>query len=296
MRAVEWLAVLGLASLWGLSFFFVELALPSFAPFTLVFVRVALACGLMFWLIRRHRSRRIIRNRWRLYILLGFFSSAFPFLCFSWGQQYIESGLASILNALTPLFILLFALVIGRERYSGIRAFGLLLGFGGVVVLMKPDTAASEWGGIIAACLAATSYAIGTHIAWGRATRYSVRENAYGQLFFASLLLLPFTLYEQPWQADFQPLAVAAVIMLGILSTFFAYLIYYYLLHMTGGVNAMLSVLLVPVVAVTLGIVFLDEHFSSRFLIGGGLIIVGIVLSDEKLRARLRRVFLSRAS
>lgn len=290
MRVIDWLALFALALLWGVSFFFMELAIPSFAPFTLVLVRVGVAGCLMLLLLMLARQKpwRMIRARWRVYAVLGFFGTAFPFLCFSWGQRYIESGLASILNALTPLCVLTLALMLGREQYNFARALGILLGFIGVAVLVEPDASASELGGIIAATVAALSYAIATNYAWGRVSQYPARENACGQLIFASLYMLPFSLFEQPWQAEFHFSAVAALLGLALFSTFFAYLVYYFLLSNAGGVNAMLAVLLIPVIAVTLGVVFLDERFDSKIFIGGGLILVGIILTDAKLRRLLR--------
>lgn len=292
MRLIDWLALFTLALLWGVSFFLMELAIPSFAPFTLVLARVGLAALLMFALLARQSPWRMLRHRWRTYAILGFFGSAFPFLCFAWGQRYIESGLASILNALTPLCVLMLALLLKREQYNVMRTLGLLLGFAGVAVLVKPDASASEWGGILAAVTAAVSYAIATNIAWGRVSHYPARENACGQLLFASLFMLPFALAEQPWQAAFSPPAVAALLALAFFSTFCAYLVYYFLLSHAGGVNAMLAVLLVPVIAIFLGIVFLDERFDSGFFVGGGLILLGIVLADEKLRRRLHQVIM----
>ena len=287
MRPIDWLALLALAWLWGISFLLMELAIPSFASFTLVLCRVGLASVGMLILLRHNSPFRMLVQRWRAYAVVGFFGSAFPFLCFSWGQRYIESGLASILNALTPLCVLLLALLIGREQFNLMRALGLLLGFAGVAVLVKPDASASEWGGIIAATLAAVSYGISTTYAWGRVSQYPVRENACGQVVFASLYMLPFALVEQPWQADFTPVAVTAMLALAFFSTFCAYLVYYFLLRHAGGVNAMLAVLMIPLIAIFLGIVFLDERFDSGVFIGGAMILLGIVLADEKLRRRL---------
>ena len=286
MRLIEWAALLALALLWGMSFMLVELALPLFDPFTLVFARVGIALLLMLWFIRHQSLRRLLYERWQIYLPLGFFGTAFPFLCFSWGQQYIESGLASVLNALTPLLTLVLALANGREHYSMVRGVGIILGIVGVIVLTGPDTADSELGGIIAAITAATSYAIATNYAWAHASRFAPRENAAGQLFFATLLMLPFSLYEQPWQITYQLYPVLAVVSLAVFSTFYAYLLYYYLLSKAGGVNAMLAVLLIPLVAVSLGIVFLNERFGSEFFIGGILIIIGVILTDNKLRRR----------
>lgn len=287
MRLIEWFALLGLALLWGMSFMLVELALLSFAPFTLVFARIGIAALLMLWYIRRRQPWQLLRQRWRIYLPLGFFGSAFPFLCFAWGQQYIESGLASVLNALTPLFTLVLALCIGREKYSTVRAVGIIIGILGVAVLVGPDTAASERNGIIAAIVAAVCYAIATTFAWTYASQFSPRENAAGQLFFAALLIMPFALYEQPWRVTYSLTPLLAIFLLAVFSTFCAYLLYYYLLSKAGGVNAVLAVLLIPLVAVTLGIVILNERFSSEFFIGGVLIIAGVILTDNNLRRRL---------
>ncbi len=291
MRIIEWMALFALAFLWGTSFLFMELAIPSFAAFTLVFIRVGIAAVLLWLLLlwRRQQPWRIIAQRWRPYAVLGLLGTAFPFLCFSWGQRYIESGLASILNALVPLVVLLLALCIGREKYSFMRIFGIVLGFVGVAVLVQPDGVGMEWRGIVAALLAVLSYATATNYAWGRVSQYAPQENAWGQVFFASLYMLPFTFYEQPWTATFTPTAVIAIIGLAVFSTFLAYLVYYFLLSNAGGVNAMLSVLLIPPIAVVLGVVFLEEKFDHTFFIGATFIMAGIIFADEKLRRLLRQ-------
>lgn len=290
MRAVEWAALLGLALLWGMSFMFMALALPSFSPFTLVLIRVGVAGALMVALVWGRAPWRFVCERWRIYAVLGFFGSGLPFVCYAWGQQYIESGLASVLNALTPMFTLMLAVGMGREKFDALRTCGLVAGFVGVAALMNPEASGSEWGGIAAATLAALCYAVAANYAWARAANFSPKENACGQLVFSTLFVLPFAVAEAPWLATPSALGVAAVLGLAVLSTFCAYLLYYFLVSHAGGVNAVLAVLLVPVVAVSLGIALLGERFGSEFFVGGGLILGGVVLTDAKLRALLGRL------
>ena len=290
MRLIDWLALVGLAFAWGTSFFWVELAIPSFQPFTLVCIRVGVATLLMVVLLRRRPLLRLMCERWRIYSLLGLLGSAFPFLCFAWGQRHIESGMASIINALTPLLALALALGLGRERFNFMRLFGIVTGFVGVVVLVNPETGGSEVAGIFAAALAAFSYAVAANLAWGRVSHFPPKENATGQLFFATLFTLPFAFWEQPWREDVQWVGVFAMLALAVLSTFLAYLLYYFILKNAGGVNAVLGVLFVPAISITLGVLFLDERFDSRMLMGGVLIIAGVIVADEKLRRLLAQL------
>ena len=287
MNAKNWLALFGLALTWGVSFFFVELAIPSFSPFTLVFLRVTFAIALLLPLIGVSRFVRIVRQRWRLYAFVGFFGSALPFVLFAWGQRHIESGLASLLNSLTPLIVFIFALALRRENFNAPRAAGIMLGVVGVAILLEADTGGLKLLGALAGIAAAVCYAISTTFAWGKIRHFNGTENACGQFAFAAMFLLPFSLSEQPWQADISATAVAAVAGLALFSSFLAQLLYYFLLSRAGAVNTMLSLLLVPVVSVTLGAAFLGERFGIGFFAGGALIFIGLFLIDEKLRRLL---------
>lgn len=288
MNAKDWLAVFALALMWGCAFFFVELAIPSFSPFTLVFLRVAVAAALMLPLVKTATMAGVIRQRWRVYCFVGFFGSAFPFVCFAWGQRHIDSGLAGLLNALTTIFIFVFALALKRETFNAARAAGIILGVVGVAVLLEPDAGNLKLLGTLAGIIAAISYAISTTFAWGKIRHHPHTENTCGQLLFAAIFLLPLSLLERPWQADITATAAAAVLGLAVFSSFLAYLLYYRLLARAGAVNTMLSLLLVPVVSVALGAVFLGERFGFNFYAGAALIFASLLLIDEKLRRFFR--------
>lgn len=291
MTARDWLRLVGLSLLWGGSFFFVELAIPSFTPFSLVFVRVAVAALLMGVVLRRRALWKILCERWRAYAVVAFFGSALPFVCFAWGQRYIDSGLAGVLNALTPMCVFVFAVFLGRERFSLSRGGGILLGVAGVVLLLKPDASAAEWGGVVAGLVAAVSYAVAATLAWARVRAYPPAENVFGQLCFAALFVLPPALLERPWEADFMLTPVLAILSLSVFSTFAAYLLYYRMLADSGAVNTTLFVLLLPVIATALGVLLLGEQIGTEFYIGGGMILTGLALTDSGLRRVFARLF-----
>ena len=290
MSWADWLRLLALSLLWGVSFFFVELAIPSFAPFTLVFVRVSIAALLMLFILRGDKLWAIVVQRWRIYAFIGVFGSALPFFCFAWGQRYITSSVASVMNSLTPLFIFIFSVFLGREQFDIMRAIGIVMAFAGVTVLLDADFSAAQLGGTVLAFAAAVSYGIASTYAWGRVRHYPPIENAFGQLLFAALFLLPLALMEQPWRADFGLVPVAAVLVLAAFSTFAAYLLYYRLLSSSGAVNAMLSTLLIPVFAVILGVNLLGEKTGVEFFIGMAMIFIGLIFTDVKLRQALKNV------
>ena len=267
-----------------------ELAIPSFTPFSLVFIRVGIAAVLMGIVLRRRALWKIISERWRAYAVLGFVGSALPFVCFAWGQRYIDSSLAGVLNALTPMCVFVFAVMLGREKFCVSRVCGIVLGIAGVAVLLDPDVTAAEAGGIAAGLVAAVSYAVAATIAWGRVRHFPPAENVFGQLVFASLYVMPLALVERPWQADFMLVPVMALLSLSVFSTFAAYLLYYKMLADSSAVNTTLFVLLLPVVAAILGVFLLGEEVGKTFFAGAAMILTGLILTDTSLRRALTKL------
>lgn len=287
------LMMAGLASVWGGSFFFAEIALQAVPPFTIALHRVLWALPVLFLVIRLRgipipRSPRI----WGAYLVMGALNNAIPFSLIFWGQTRIDSGLASILNGTTAVFGAVVAgLLLADEPLTPRKILGALFGLAGVAAIMGPGvlTGLDPTNLAQLAILgAALSYAFAS--VWGRATLSATppEMNALGMLTGSTLLMIPVVLLaDGPPRFDL-PLPVwAALLALSTLSTALAYLLYFGILKRAGAANLMLVTLMIPPVAVTLGAAALGERLSPGALTGFGLIAFGLIVTDGRLFRRL---------
>lgn len=285
-----WLWLLSLSVLWGGSFFFAKVALGELGPFTVVFARVSLA-ALALWLVVPLRRDA----PWPTYFAMGLLNNALPFSLIFWGQTEIASGLASILNATTPLFTLVVAhFLTSDETIDRTKIAALLTGLLGVAVLIGRDAlvgGSALWGQ--AACLAAAlSYAFaGVHGRRFRRMGIAPAEAAAGQVTASAVLILPIMfLVEQPWQLPGPPsLAVwLSLAGLALLSTALAYVLYFRILEAAGATNLLLVTFLIPVTAILLGALVLGERLEPRHFAGMALIGGGLALIDGRVTGLLR--------
>lgn len=290
----DWLVIGGLSILWGGSFLLIELGLQGFGPLTLVFLRMALAIPLMLFALRWMGLRLPSdRRSWLHLTILGFLNIALPMALFFIAQTRIESGLASILNATTPMWSVVFAhYFIRDERATIARIIGVLVGFGGIVVMIGPDALAGIGTDIFAqiACLFATAcFAASAVYARRLGTSIAPVSIATGQIITASLMLAPLPLlFETPFSSAAPSLtAIFAVAAMAVASTSIAYLLFFRLIARVGVGNSMLVALLMPVVAIALGVMVLGERLRDEQLAGKALILVGIMIIDGRLFSRL---------
>ena len=295
MSGKDWSRLLLLSLLWGGSFFFVGVAVPVLPPFTIVLARVGLAAlvlGATLVLLRRPLPKG--GRLWAALIVMGVLNNLIPFSLFALAQGQIGSGLASILNATTPLWGVIVAhLATTDERMTPARVIGVLVGFAGVAVMMGGsafrESGGHLWGQL--ACLgAAISYAIAG--VWGRrfrATGLPPLSVAFGQCLSAAVLLAPVVaLREAPWTLPMPaPHVLWALVGLAVLSTSFAYALYFGLIQSAGAVNAFLVTFLIPVSAVALGVAFLGETLLPRHVAGMGLIALGLSVIDGRVWRRI---------
>lgn len=287
MGRLEWALLVLLSILWGGSFFFVGVAVRDLPPFSIVALRVGLAALALIILIhgmglRLPRSPRI----WLAFFGMGLINNMIPFSLIVWGQTHIASGLASILNAATPLFTLIVAhCLTDDEKMTSARVAGLCVGFSGVVFIIGPDALSGVGANVLAQCAilaAGVAYAFGG--VFGRRFRrlgVAPLVTATGQVTASTLLITPLALLvDRPWTLPAPgPEAWAAVIGLALVSTALAYVIYFRILATAGATNLMLVTLLIPVSAILLGVAFLQEtlapgHFAGMALIGLGLALI----------------------
>lgn len=285
MSARVWFWLISLSVLWGGSFFFAKVALGELAPLSVVFCRVALA-ALALNVVLAFTARSLFRHDtpWRSFFAMGLLNNLVPFGLIFWGQTQITSGLASILNATTPLFTLVVAHFLTRdERIGGMKPTALLIGLAGVAVLVGPDALLGSHGVVgQLACLGATlSYAFAG--VYGR--RFKMMgvapiDAAAGQVTASAMLILPIMLIaDRPWLLPAIPSMTTwlALAGLALLSTALAYVLYFRILAAAGATNLLLVTFLIPMTAILLGAAFLGERLEPRQF--AGMILIGVALA-----------------
>jgi drug/metabolite transporter (DMT)-like permease len=296
ISAGDWLLLLVLSVLWGGSFYFAKIAVLEIPPLTLALGRVGIAAAALI-LFTRIIAEPFPRDAatWRHLTVMAALNNVVPFTLIFWGQIHISIGLASILNATSPLFGVLFAhLMTQDDRLSAGRMIGLLAGFIGVVVLIGPDMLTELGSHVLAelACLAAAAFfAVGAVYA-RRVRGVPPVMMAAGQLIMSTVLLLPIVLLFSRPEAMFTAsrTAIWAMISLALLSSALAYLIYFRLIARAGATNALIVTFLLPVSAILLGLGLLNEVLDARQLAGMAAIFIGVAAIDGRPARFLARI------
>jgi drug/metabolite transporter (DMT)-like permease len=296
MNGRDWLILGILAVIWGGAFFFIGVAVRHVPPLTYVWLRLTIAAAAMWgYLFFKGHKLGLPKQVWGSILLLALLNNALPFTLFGWGQTHIASGLASILNATTPIWGVVVAHFLTHdERMTPRKIAGVLLGFGGVATMIGPSLLANLGTGALAqvACVTASlSYALAA--VWARRFRrmgVSPLSVTTGQLTAGALMMLPLSiLVDQPWTHPFPPLtAWGAIAALALFCTAFGYVLYFRLIETSGATNALLVTLLVPPVAIVLGALFLNETLAVQDFVGLGLIALGLAAIDGRVLNLLR--------
>lgn len=297
MGAREWGMLITLSLLWGGSFFFVGVAVKALPPFTIVALRVVLAAAALL-IFLRFTGRSMPRDPriWLAFFGMGLLNNLIPFSLIVWGQTHIASGLASILNATTPLFGVVVAhLLTDDEKLTANKLTGVLVGFLGVAVMIGPAALGGLGSNVLAqfAVLgAALSYAFAGVFA-RRFKRMGVAPivTATGQVSASSIMLVPVALLvDRPWTLVAPGIEVwAAIVGIALISTALAYVLFFRILDTAGVTNLMLVTFLIPVSAILLGALFLGESIEAKHVFGMALIAAGLAAIDGRLLRRFRR-------
>ena len=301
MSPNDWALLLFLSLLWGGAFFFSKVALQALPPFVLVLARVGVA-ALALGVYVRLQGMVVpwSPSLCAAFAGMGLLNNLIPFSLLCWGQTTIASGLASVLNATTPIFALLVAhAATADEKLSVSKLAGIALGFAGVVVLVGNDAMSGPGRPVLAmlACLgAALSYGVAS--VFGKRFRQmgiSPTVGAFGQVSASTIMMLPVVLiFDAPWRLAAPAMPVcAAVLALGVASTALAYVIYFHLIARAGGTNASLVGLLIPASAVCLGGAFLGERLATSQFLGMVLIGLGLIAIDGRFFGSMRRLVAS---
>jgi len=292
MQPRDWVLIFLLALVWGFSFFLTEVCLRDLHPATVAAGRVTTA-ALTLTALAVLTGRRLpgsLRD-WAPLALMGLINNALPFSLIMWGQTRIDSGLASILNATTPLFAFVLAHFLTRdEKMTRRGAAGIVLGFLGAAVLIGPGALAglgAQFWGQFAVLGAAVCYACSG--IYGRRLRHlSPVVAAAGMTTAAALIMLPVAaVLDRPWTASPDGATWVALLTLGLVSTAFAYILYFRILASAGATNVLLVTFLVPITALLLGVFILDEKITISAIAGMLLIFSGLAVIDGRLLRRI---------
>jgi len=297
MTTGEWSLLVFLAVLWGGSYFYVGVAIKVLSPLEIVAFRVTLGALLLYFVVRV-TGAEMPRDRttWVAFFVMSLTNNVIPFSLIAWAQSEVASGLAAILNATTPLFAVILAHYLTKdERMTPARVAGVMIGFGGVVIMIGPDAVAGATTDLLAdlaLLLASVFYALSPIYGrrFGRAGLAPL-VTATGQFIAAAVIMVPLALIiDRPWTLSMPgPEVWGALFGLGAVSGSLAYIIYYRLLATAGAVNLILVTFLVPVTAILLGALFLGEHLAANHFLGMACIGLGLAAIDGRALRVLRR-------
>jgi drug/metabolite transporter (DMT)-like permease len=286
--------LLALASIWGASFMFIKVCVRGgLAPSTLVLLRLALGAltlaPIVLVRVGAGEAWRQLRSAAVPLALTGAVNSAIPIWSLSWAETRIDSGLAAVIQASAPLFTALLALAFARsERVRGARLGGLLVGFAGVTLLIGAQPHGKVTAGL-AVTFSAVCYSIAALYAARTLRHVSPLVTALGALAAASILMLPGGVAQWPSDAP-SGRVLASLLVLGVLGTGFAYVLYYGLLAGPGASYSILVTYLVPAIALAYGVVLLGEPLTVAAVAGLALVLLGVALGTGTLRRRRRAV------
>lgn len=296
MDATDWTILAALSVMWGCAFFFLAIQLRALPPFTIVLLRVGLAALLLLGWAATTGLKLPGPRLWPAFVVLALLNNVIPFALYGFAQQTISSGLAGILNATTPLWGVLAAHLFTRdERATPAKVVGVLLGFAGVAAMTGGKALTGLGDDLLAqlACLVATlCYALAA--IWSRRfvdAGVTPMAVATGQLTAATVVMIPLALtIDRPWTLAMPDATVwSAAAGMVLVSTVFAYVLYFRLVGRAGASNSLLVTFTIPIVAILLGVTMLGETLLPKHLIGMALIALGLAAIDGRPFARLAR-------
>jgi drug/metabolite transporter (DMT)-like permease len=290
MSAKNWLKFFLLVAFWGPSFLLIKISLQEVGPLAVVLLRSLFALAVLAGMMVYRRSRLPLK-KWWVFVILGIFNTSLPFFLVAWGEKSVPSGVASIINSSIPLYtILLSSLFLPDERLTLARIVGLLVGFGGVVVLMsgKLTEGINIYTLGLVACLVGSFFFAAGSVFARRATHDLTPEViATGQILVSCVILIPTAaVVETPFILPNLPLTWIAIAWLGLVGSGVANLFYFDLLHAVGPTRTMLTAYILPLVAVVLGIIFLGEPLDWHLAAGGVLILIGVAVVNIHQRRK----------
>ena len=278
---VEWGLLTAVAAMWGSSFVFIDVALDSFRPAVIAFLRILLGAAALA--LSTRTRKRVAREDLPRIALLGIVWMAIPLLLFPIAQDLgIASSTAGMINGAMPLFAALFASILLRRAPGGRQALGLLVGFVGVVLIFLPAAGVpSTLLGAALALAATVLYGLAANIAVPLQQRYGAPAVVFRAQIVAAVALLPFGLLGLP-ESEFSWPAMLSVLALGVFGTGLAFIAMSVLVGRAGATRGAVAIYFIPVVALVLGVTLLDESVPSVALAGIALVLVGAWLTSRQ--------------
>jgi drug/metabolite transporter (DMT)-like permease len=293
VKLQDYLMLLLLAALWGVSFVFIKIAVGEMSPFVLVFGRnLSAALALVGLLVVSRVPLSTLRRHWRTGLVIAVFNAALPYTLIATGEKYIDSSLAGILNATAPLWTAVLAPMWAEaDRLGWKQVVGLLLGFGGVVILARPS------GGIFSSSMVGVLMVVAATLAYAFASHYSKRHfndtpaqvPAFLQCVGAAVILLPFAIFSWPAHLP-SATAIAGVVWLGVGATGLAMVLAFRLIKRVGASRTIVVTYLIPPFALAWGVGILHERVGIEVLLALGLVLSGVFLITAKGAPEVPRV------
>ena len=292
----NWILFFVLGFCWGSSYLFIKIAVETVPPFTLIASRLAIGAALLavvVWLSHQRLPRD--PGMYGRLIVMSIINIVIPFSLITWGEQSIDSGIASVLNGTVPLFTIVFAaVVLADEAITVNRIAGLIVGFVGVFILTGDSIAGGLGGaqalGELALLASAVVYGIGNVYSKRFVRGLNPLVMAFFQVSIAFVIVSVLALFtERPLDVRPSTDAILSIVWLGLLGSGFAYMIFFRLLRDWGSTRASLVAYLLPVVGLLLGAIVLNEPLDLTIVVGTALVIGGIALVNS--RYGQRRIF-----
>lgn len=286
MQPKYFFELLLLASLWGSSFIFMRIGSPEFGPILFMALRTLTASLFLLPLVFIAKKQGEFNGYKIKIFIVGIFNTAIPFVLFGYATLTLSGGLTSVLNATTPMFGAIVAYLWFRDKMSISASFGLLIGFVGVYLLMLDKISIGQQNILLptlAALLASLCYGISANYTKRYLTGISSTVLASGSQVAASIVLLPISLFFLPTHMPSNS-AIMSVLLLGVLCTGIAYIIFFHLIANLGPAKAISVTYLIPAFGLFWGSIFLNELITSSMIIGCGFILTGVALATGVLR------------
>jgi len=293
MKTKNLLFLLSLASLWGPSFLFIKIAVAEIPPVSLAALRIGIAALLLVVFLYAKGGRLTKSFKfWFNVTIAGFFAHALPFILINWGEMHIDSGLASILNGLTPLFTIILAnFMVEDDKMTTQKLLGVLVGFVGLFVLVSPSLSLNIKAttlGIFAVSIGAACYGFAMVYSRKHLKNSPPLHAPTAQLLVCTVYLVPLSLFvDGPYVlAEVSSNALLSVMILASLGTALAFVVYYKIIETANASYLSLVTYLMPIYGVILGILFLNETFTWQSLMGAALIISGVMIANKTVKVR----------
>jgi drug/metabolite transporter (DMT)-like permease len=275
-----------MAVIWGIPYLFIRVAVEEISPAALVFARTGLGAAILLPIALLRTDYRAVLARWRWVSAFAVVEVGIPWILLGTAEQHITSSLAGLLVAGVPLVATVVAVVSGgRDRIGGTGAVGLLVGLVGVAAIVGVNLGSSSWAALLAMTLVVTGYATGPAIMSRRLAGVSNVSVIAFSLTLCALVYAPVAILQRPATLP-SANVIGAVLILGVVCTAAAFLLFWKLIDETGPVRATVITYLNPAVAAVMGIAVLNESFTPVMGLGFGLVILGSVLATRSAGAR----------